>query len=211
MSSVYSACFSFSSPNSSLSQDFREADDGVERRAQLMRHVGEKFRFVPVSRFDLTALVLDLTKQPRVLDCQGGLRGEGLQQINDFGFKFTGLPSPDGQASHDPLFAEKWDRKKRTITEPRQRGPHPRASVFSLIGDVGNLNGRPSRSCPSGGALTQTYRCRPQRLNHLFFHTVAGPQMKLLFGLIVLVDDAAIGSRKLDGVRNNRGENRFKV
>ena len=52
----------------SLPQDFREADDGIERRAQLVRHVGEKLRLVPVSGLDLAALILDLTEQPRVLD-----------------------------------------------------------------------------------------------------------------------------------------------
>ena len=68
MSSVYSACFSFSSPNSLLLQDFGEADDGVERGAQLMGHVGEEFRLVAVGGFDLAALILDLAEQPGVLD-----------------------------------------------------------------------------------------------------------------------------------------------
>ena len=71
MSSVYSACFSFSSPNSLSPQDFGEADDGVERRAQLVRHVGEELRLVPVGGFDLAALVLDLAEQPGVLDRKG--------------------------------------------------------------------------------------------------------------------------------------------
>ena len=48
----------------SLAQDFRETDDGVERRAQLMRHVGEKFRLVAVGHLDLPALFLDLV-EPR--------------------------------------------------------------------------------------------------------------------------------------------------
>ena len=61
-------------------QHFGEADDGVERRAQLVRHVGEKFRLVPVGRFDLAALFLDLAEQPRVVDRQSRLRREGLQQ-----------------------------------------------------------------------------------------------------------------------------------
>ncbi len=51
----------------SLAQDFGEADDGVERRAQLVRHVGEEFRFVPVGGLDLPALILDLAEQPRIL------------------------------------------------------------------------------------------------------------------------------------------------
>ena len=70
MSSVYSACFSFSSPNNSP-QDFRETDDGIERGAQLVRHVGEEFRLVPISGLDLPTLILDLSEQPRVLYREG--------------------------------------------------------------------------------------------------------------------------------------------
>ena len=55
----------------SLPQDFGEADDGVERGAQLVRHVGEEFRLVPVGGLDLPALILDLAEQPGVLDRQG--------------------------------------------------------------------------------------------------------------------------------------------
>jgi hypothetical protein len=36
-----------------LGQDLREPDDGVERRAQLVRHVGEKLRLVAVGRLEL--------------------------------------------------------------------------------------------------------------------------------------------------------------
>ena len=53
MSSVYSACFSFSSPNSLSPQDFRETDDGVERSAEFVGHIGEKFRLVAVGGLDL--------------------------------------------------------------------------------------------------------------------------------------------------------------
>ena len=56
-----------------------EADDGVEWRAELMGHVGEELRLVPVGGFDLAALVLDLVEQPGVVDRQGGLRRKGLQ------------------------------------------------------------------------------------------------------------------------------------
>ena len=51
-----------------LVQDFGEADDGVEWRAQFVRHVGEKLRFMPARDFELPALLLDLAKQPRVLN-----------------------------------------------------------------------------------------------------------------------------------------------
>ena len=36
----------------SLPQDFREANDGVERRAQLVGHVGEEPGLVPVGGLD---------------------------------------------------------------------------------------------------------------------------------------------------------------
>src|SRR6185436_921182 len=41
-----------------LGEDFREADDGIERCAQLVRHVGQKLALVPAG--DLELLALDL-------------------------------------------------------------------------------------------------------------------------------------------------------
>ena len=75
-------------------QHFREADDRVERRAQLVRHVGEKLRLVPVGRFDLPVLVADLAEQPRVMDRQSRLCRESLQQIHHFRFELADLPPP---------------------------------------------------------------------------------------------------------------------
>ena len=63
-----------------LEQHLGEADDRVERRAQLVRHVGEEFGLVLVGDLELAALVLDLVEQPRVLDRDHGLVGEGPQQ-----------------------------------------------------------------------------------------------------------------------------------
>ena len=54
------------------------AEDGVERRAQLVAHVGEELRLVLARFFDLAALVVDFVEQPRVLDRQHRLRREGL-------------------------------------------------------------------------------------------------------------------------------------
>ncbi len=105
MSSVYSACFSFSSPNSFSPQDFGETDDGVERGSKLMGHVGEKLRLVPVGRFDLAALVLDFAEQPGVLNRQDGLGREGFQKLDYFGAKLASGFSPYHQAADDPVFA----------------------------------------------------------------------------------------------------------
>ena len=65
-------------PEHPLGQDLGEADDRVEGRPQLVGHVGEELRFVLAGDFKLSALILDLAEQPRVLDGQRGLRGEGL-------------------------------------------------------------------------------------------------------------------------------------
>jgi hypothetical protein len=72
-----------------------------EWSAQLVRHVGKKLRFVPVGGFDLTALILDLTKQPGVLDRQCRLRREGFQQLDHFGTKLAGRFSPYHQTADD--------------------------------------------------------------------------------------------------------------
>ena len=42
------------------------AEDGVERRAQLVAHVGEELRLVPARLRELPALVLDLIRTARV-------------------------------------------------------------------------------------------------------------------------------------------------
>ena len=86
-------------------QHFRKADDRVERRAQLVRHVGEKLRLVPVRRFDLPILVADLAEQPRVVNRQSRLRREGLQQIHHLGFERANLAPPHGQPTHDLMVA----------------------------------------------------------------------------------------------------------
>jgi hypothetical protein len=63
-----------------LRQHLGETDDRVERRAQLVRHVGEELRLVLVGELELAALGLDLVEQARVLDRDHGLTGEGLEQ-----------------------------------------------------------------------------------------------------------------------------------
>ena len=58
------------------------AENGVERRAQLVAHIGEELRLVLARHRELPALVLDLVEQARVLDRQHRLRREGLQEID---------------------------------------------------------------------------------------------------------------------------------
>ena len=58
------------------------AEDGVERRAQLVAHIGEELRLVLARDLELPALLVDLAEQARVLDRQHRLGGEGLQQVD---------------------------------------------------------------------------------------------------------------------------------
>src|SRR5215468_4240048 len=67
-----------------LREHLREADDGVERGAQLVAHVGQELALVLARDLELPALLRDLAEQPRVLDRKSRLSREGLQQLDDF-------------------------------------------------------------------------------------------------------------------------------
>jgi hypothetical protein len=62
-----------------LEQHLGEADDRVERRPQLVGHVGEELGLVAAGGLQLAALVLEFPEQPGILDRQDGLGGERLQ------------------------------------------------------------------------------------------------------------------------------------
>ncbi len=53
-----------------VEHQFGVAENGVERRAQLVAHVGQELRFVLARLGELAAFLLDLMEQPRVLDRQ---------------------------------------------------------------------------------------------------------------------------------------------
>jgi hypothetical protein len=49
--------------------------------AQLVAHIGEELRLVLAGLRQLSALICDFVRQPRVLDRQHRLGREGLQQL----------------------------------------------------------------------------------------------------------------------------------
>ena len=61
-------------------ENFAVADDGIERRAQLVAHIGEEMRLVLAGDLELAALVVDFVEQPRILNRQNRLRSESLDQ-----------------------------------------------------------------------------------------------------------------------------------
>ena len=64
MSSRYSACFSLSSPKIRSLQHLREADDRVQRRPQLVRHVREELALVAARRLELAVQPPQLVVHP---------------------------------------------------------------------------------------------------------------------------------------------------
>ena len=65
-----------------LAQHLAHADDGVERGAQLVAHIGEKLRLVLARIRELPALFLDFVEKSDVLDRDCGLVGEGGGQFD---------------------------------------------------------------------------------------------------------------------------------
>ena len=63
----------------------------------------------------------------------------------------------------------------------------------------------------TGGPLSETERGCLIRFDQLFFHLIAGAKMKLLRGLIVFVDDAAIGSGKLNRPGYDSVQHRLEI
>jgi hypothetical protein len=66
-------------PEHPLGQDLREAEDGVQRGPELVRHVGQELRLVAAGRLEQPALVLDLMEEPSILDGESRLGGEGTE------------------------------------------------------------------------------------------------------------------------------------
>src|SRR6516164_7871018 len=64
-----------------IRHQFGIAQDGVERRAQLVAHIGEELRLVLARFFKLPALVLDFVKQSNILDRYHCLVGESRYKL----------------------------------------------------------------------------------------------------------------------------------
>ena len=111
-------------------QHLGEADDRVQRRAQLVRHVGQELRFVLARDLELLALFADLLEQARVLDRQYRLVGEILQQRHQRRRKLARDLAPDHQRANDPLLAQQRHRQHRAYALAQQRIAH--ATVFAL-------------------------------------------------------------------------------
>src|SRR5215831_17448323 len=80
---------------SAVRHQFRVTQNGIERRAQLVAHIGEELRFVLTCFGEFTALFRNFAEQSRVLDRQHRLCGKGLQQLDRALGKLPWLLPPD--------------------------------------------------------------------------------------------------------------------
>ena len=88
-------------------ENFAVANDGIERRPQLVAHIGEKLRFVLPRHFELPAFILDFTEQPGVLNRHRRLRRECLDEVDGVLRKNAGRAAADHQQANYILSADK--------------------------------------------------------------------------------------------------------
>src|SRR5499427_10157512 len=98
-----------------VEEELGVAEDGVERRAELVAHVGEELRLVPAGQLQLPPLVLDLAEQARILDGQGRLGREGLEQLDDLRRELARRLADEDQAADDLVLTEERHREHRPI------------------------------------------------------------------------------------------------
>src|ERR1700730_12428828 len=97
-----------------LAQHLSDANDGVERRAQLVAHVGEELRFVLAGLSELATLVLDFLKQPHVLDRNHRLVRESGSEFDLLcRERLHRLPHQNHHAQRNP-FADEWNAQHRS-------------------------------------------------------------------------------------------------
>ena len=94
---------------SAVSHQFGIAQDGVERRAQLVAHIGKELRLVLARFFKLPALFLDFIEQAHVLDGNRGLVGKRRDQLDLLIGEWPYLRACQAQKADWDAFAQHWD------------------------------------------------------------------------------------------------------
>src|SRR6516165_2674449 len=84
-----------------LAQHLAHPNDGIERRTQLVAHVGKELRLVLTCDLDLAALLADLAEQSGVLNRQCRLSGESLQQLDDIRGERAWRLAADNEGAYD--------------------------------------------------------------------------------------------------------------
>ena len=117
-----------------LEQDLREADHRVERSAQLVRHAREELRLVLAGDGQLQTLAGQLLVEPGVGQGDGGLAGEGREQVAYLVVEDARLPAPHDERPDHPVGAAQRHGDQRApavgvedlevrVAVDRRRGP----------------------------------------------------------------------------------------
>ena len=147
-----------------LGQDFRESEDGVQRCAQLVRHVGEELRLVLAGDLKPLALLRDLSEQPCVLDGDDGLIGEGLQQGDLLVGEGSDLPAPRREDPDQVPLAKHGDGEDGAHVFVLVEIAGPRREL-RIVEQIGHVNGAALERSEAGRRLTAGARTRvPQML-----------------------------------------------
>jgi hypothetical protein len=153
-------------------------------------------------RLELAALVLDLPEQARILDGQGRLGGEGLEQVDRLRRELAGGLPGHGEPADEVLLTEQGDGQER----PRpgaQQDLAERAPVGPFLGDIGDLDRLATRRHAPQDAFTLSDRRPAGQSDDLGVDVVGSAQVKRLGGLVVLVDRAGLSADELVGVRHD--------
>ena len=193
-----------------LGEHFREPDDGVEGGAELVAHVGEELGLVAAGGLQLPTLVRDLPEEAGILDGQGGLGGERLQDVHDLGRELARRLPVEGQAADDLLLAEQRHREERPVPEPDERVSDA-ALVGAGLGDVGNLDRLAHLGRTPHEPLALAKGRRAEGLDELRVVVVGGAELEPLGGLIVFVDRAAGGASELARAGDDRIEHQLDI
>src|SRR6266446_5239723 len=196
-------------PEHPLGQDLREPDDGVERRAELVGHVGEELRLVPAGGFELAALVRDLVKEPGILDGQGRLRGKGLEERDDFGRERTGGVAANDEAPDDVLLTQQRHREERVPSRPEQRPARP-AFIRAFDCDVRDLNGL-SGYCDTPHRPLALAEGRSLCGHDNVLDLGAHARLEFLSVLVILEDRPSVRTSQLNRAVHDRGKDRVEV
>ena len=121
---------------SAVRHQFGIAQDGVERRAQLMAHIGEELRFVLACLFKLPALVLDLMEQPRILDGQRRLRRKGLDDVDGVLRKLSRRAAANHQHADDIFPTQQRRHHPRAVAGTQDDLVKVRGGFFPQVGDL---------------------------------------------------------------------------
>src|SRR6516225_10208921 len=103
----------FSVPKRAALATISQADDGVERRAQLVAHAGKELGLALARLRQLAALVLDFVKQPHIFYRNRRLVGESLDQRDLLVGERLEFQSVDGDGSNQVVPFQHRDGERR--------------------------------------------------------------------------------------------------